>query len=146
MAQIDHMIGIKAKADVVYKFLTIDSELSKWWTTDTVGAGDVGSVIKFRFNGGGPDFKVVQLEPSSVVRWEYVGGGPEAWSGSKISFLLGVDGEQTTVRFSHTDWNEVSDFMAHCSTKWAVFLLSLKEALETGIGKPFPNDVQIDHS
>ena len=35
--------------------------------------------------------------------------------------------------------------MAHCSCKWAVFLLSLKDALETGKGRPFPDDIHIDH-
>jgi hypothetical protein len=34
----------------------------------------------------------------------------------------------------------------HCSAKWAVFLLSLKEILETGQGKASPNDILIDHS
>jgi hypothetical protein len=31
----------------------------------------------------------------------------------------------------------------HCSTKWAVFLLSLKEVLETEQGKASPNDILI---
>lgn len=52
---------------------------------------------------------------------------------------------QTYVLFSHSNWKDHSNFMAHCSTKWAVFLLSLKEALETGSGKPFPGDIHIDH-
>jgi hypothetical protein len=34
--------------------------------------------------------------------------------------------------------------MHHCSTKWAVFLLSLKALLETGAGSPFPHDTQIN--
>jgi hypothetical protein len=28
--------------------------------------------------------------------------------------------------------------MAHCSARWAYFLLSLKSYLETGKGTPFP--------
>jgi hypothetical protein len=35
---------------------------------------------------------------------------------------------------------------AHCSTKWAVFLLSLKDYLETEIDKPFPHDIHINHT
>jgi hypothetical protein len=37
------------------------------------------------------------------------------------------------------------EFMHHCSTKWAVFLLSLKSLVETGQGAPEPNDVKIDN-
>ena len=34
--------------------------------------------------------------------------------------------------------------MHHCSTKWAVFLLSLKALLEAGKGSPNPNDFKLD--
>ena len=30
--------------------------------------------------------------------------------------------------------------MHHCSTKWAIFLMSVKSLVETGKGAPFPND------
>ena len=35
-----------------------------------------------------------------------------------------------------------SEFMAHCSARWAYFLLSLKSLLETGKGTPFPEDLK----
>lgn len=35
--------------------------------------------------------------------------------------------------------------MHHCSTKWAIFLMSLKAYLETGAGQPSPHDVKIDN-
>jgi hypothetical protein len=35
--------------------------------------------------------------------------------------------------------------MHHCSTKWAVFLMSLKALVETGNGTPAPGDVKIDN-
>jgi hypothetical protein len=35
------------------------------------------------------------------------------------------------VLFKHQGWKEPVEFMHHCSTKWAVFLLSLKSLLET---------------
>jgi hypothetical protein len=34
--------------------------------------------------------------------------------------------------------------MHHCSTKWAIYLMSLKSVLETGKGAPAPRDVKID--
>src|ERR1700727_2930963 len=38
---------------------------------------------------------------------------------------------------------EPVEFMYHCSTKWATYLLSLKQLVETGAGAPDPIDVQI---
>ena len=146
MADINHQVGIKAPPEKIYELLTTNSGLSKWWTNDVSGAGDVGSVIEFRFNGGGPDFKVSQLVPNKVVVWKHTGSTPEAWMGTEIVFQLRQEGDQTFVRFTHANWKEPTNFMGHCSTKWAVFLLSLKDVLETGKGKPFPNDIHIDHS
>jgi hypothetical protein len=33
--------------------------------------------------------------------------------------------------------------MYHCSTKWATFLVSLKQHVETGTGAPEPHDLWI---
>lgn len=35
------------------------------------------------------------------------------------------------------------EFMNHCSTEWAVFLLSLKKFVETGEGEPAAHDVKV---
>jgi len=146
MAAIHHRVGIKASAESIYQALTTNEGLARWWTNDVTGAGDIGSVIQFRFNGGGPDFEVTNLVKNKTVQWKHSGSMPNEWIGSEIGFQLYENDDQTIVRFTHYNWKEATDFMAHCSTKWAVFLLSLKEALETGQGKPFPNDVPIDHS
>ncbi len=146
MFDINHQVGIKVSPEKVYEALTTNEGLAKWWTTDTSGAGEVGSVIEFRFNGGGPDFMISELTKNETVKWKHSGCMPEAWVGTEIVFHLRVENEQTFVRFTHSSWKESTNFMAHCSTKWAVFLISLKEALETNKGRPFPNDIQIDHS
>lgn len=145
MPDIIHRVGIAASADDVYKALTTNEGLARWWTPDTTGAGDVGSIIKFRFGGGGPDFEVIELETNTLVRWRHSGEMPGPWMGTEISFKLTRAETQTYVLFMHSNWKEPSDFMGHCSTKWAVFLLSLKNALETGAGNPFPDDIHIDH-
>ena len=71
--------------------------------------------------------------------------GPAEWIGTTIEFELRTEGAFTLVHFSHRGWKEPSDGLRHCSTKWAVFLLSLKSLLETGTGAPEPNDTKIDN-
>ncbi len=146
MADINHRVGIKASPEEIYAALTSDEGLAKWWTHDTSGAGAEGSLIEFRFTGMGPDFEVLELIPNKRVRWKHSGNMPDAWMGTEVLFELQTTEAQTFVKFTHSNWQEPTDFMAHCSTKWAVFMLSLKDSIETGKGKPFPNDVQIDHS
>lgn len=67
MYAINHRVGIQAPSEQVYEALTTNDGLMKWWTNDVSGAGDVGAVIKFRFNGSGPDFKVAKLVANNTV-------------------------------------------------------------------------------
>lgn len=145
MVDIIHKVGIAGSVTDIYAALTTDEGLSRWWTTDTSGAGVVGSIIKFRFNGSGPDFEVLETA-ENLVRWRHSGEEPGPWMGTEVSFQLIPEDSQVIVLFTHSNWQRASDFMAHCSTKWAVFLLSLKQVIETGKGRPFPDDLHIEHS
>ena len=146
MADILHRIGVKdSSPDDVYAALTTLEGLSGWWARDTTGKpDDAGGVIAFRFVPGGFDMKVVELTPNKRVEWLVTDGPPE-WIGTTVTFDLTQDGEWTIVLFAHTGWAEPVEFMYHCSTKWASFLLSLKALVETGSGKPAPGDVQISN-
>ena len=144
MPDILHKVGIKSSSpDDVYKALATIAGLSGWWTSDTRGQSKVGGVVEFRFGGGGFDMKVLELKPSKRVIWQVV-DGPEEWLGTEISFDLKQNGDWIVVLFKHQGWKAPVEFMYHCSTKWAVFLLSLKSLLETGKGAPWPNEIKLD--
>ena len=70
--------------------------------------------------------------------------GPAEWVGTTVTFDLKTTGGETVLLFTHADWREPVEFMHHCSTKWGVFLISLKSLLETGKGAPAPNDIKLD--
>ena len=145
MPDILHRVGIKASADDAYRALTAREALAGWWTTDTQGDGKVGEVIRFRFGShGGFDMKVLELDPGKRVLWQVV-DGPAEWIGTRVSFELTQDKDYTIILFKHLGWKEPVEFMHHCSTKWAVFLMSLKALVENGKGDPFPRDVKIDN-
>jgi len=146
MADILHKVGIKsATLSEVYKVLTTQKGLSGWWTTDTEGEGNqVNDLLKFRFDAGGFDIKVTGLTPASQVLWQVI-EGPEEWIGTTISWELKQDGAYIVILFKHMGWKEPVEFMHHCSTKWAIFLMSLKALVETGKGAPNPHDVKIDN-
>ncbi|MEU7908047.1 SRPBCC domain-containing protein [Actinoplanes sp. NPDC049118] len=144
MVDILHSVGIRSSVDEVYTALTTTEGLAGWWTTDTRGDGDnLGGVLQFRFEVGGFDMKIVELDSGRRVLWEVV-DGPEEWIGTQVDWELGQAGEYAKVLFRHRGWREPVEFMHHCSTKWAVFLMSLKSLIETGKGAPAPDDVKID--
>lgn len=143
MADILHRVGAEGVApEAVYAALTTIEGLAGWWATDTTGDPGPGGRIAFRFAPGGFDMVVKELVPDKRVLWEVVDGPPE-WIGTEVSFDLRQDGAWTIVLFEHRGWEEPVEFMYHCSTKWATFLLSLKQLVETGTGSPEPDDVRI---
>lgn len=140
-----HRVGVKSAPHAVYEALTTIGGLSSWWTATTHGDCAPGGTIHFRFGDRGFfDIAVVELELDRRVAWTVV-DGPAEWIGTRIAFDLKHDDAFTIVLFRHEGWPEAIEFMSHCSTKWAVFLLSLKALVETGTGAAYPNDVKIDN-
>jgi len=151
MVDILHRVGATVAPTDVYAALTTTDGLAAWWTEDTKAegdAGEVGGVIRFRFAGApepaGFDMSLVDVQPDRRVLWEVV-DGPEEWIGTHVSFDLAEEDGFTIVMFAHSGWREAVPFMNHCSTKWATFLMSLKEYVETGTGQPAPHDVQVSN-
>ncbi len=150
MVDILHRIGIKATIAQVYKSLTTIDGLANWWTEDTKGNPLIGGNIEFTFQSptgeviGKMVMKVTELNDQKEVRWNCV-DGPSDWVGTDITFQLSQQGDQTIILFGHRNWKEAVEATYHCSMKWAVFLLSLRDFVETGKGKPSPNDIKIDN-
>ncbi len=148
--EIVHRIGIRGPIAKVYQALATAEGVANWWTRDATGDCNVGGSLQVRFHSvsgaeiGSMDIRVVALEPDRRVLWRF-DSGPDEWIGTEVTFALMQDGEYTIVRFSHSGWREAVEFMAHCSTKWATFLLSLKQLVETGRGMPSPDDQKIDN-
>ena len=150
MVDIIHRIGIKSPAAQVYKALTTIDGLANWWTEEVEGDGRIGGKIGFTFRSETGELKgkfvmeVQELNAQKDVRWLCV-DGPDEWVGTEITFQLSQQDNQTIIIFGHRNWREAVEFTAHCSMKWAVFLLSLREYVETGKGKPSPHDLKIDN-
>ena len=145
MPDILHRVAIESSPEAAYQALATRDGLAGWWTTDTQGDTDVGGVIEFRFGElGGFDMKVLELEPAKRVLWEVV-RGPKEWIGTRVSFDLSEDDDSTILLFKHGGWKQPSEFMHHCSTKWALYLMSAKALLESGKGAAYPDDVHVSN-
>lgn len=147
MVDILHRVGIKASLDDVYQALATREGAAGWWTRNTRGDSKVGGLLTFTFSSEGRDIgrfdmKVLELAPRKHVLWQVV-EGPAEWIGTKIRFELTQEEDYSILMFRHEGWPESGAFMSHCSTKWAIFLMSLKSLVETGKGQPSPDDVKI---
>jgi uncharacterized protein YndB with AHSA1/START domain len=149
MVNIIHKIAVKAPLANVYAALSTVEGVASWWSRETSGESTPGGAVHVLFRTptgtelGRIEFDVVELDPNKKVHWR-IKSGPAEWIGTDVTFELSQDGDSTLVLFAHKNWREAVDFMAHCSMKWATFLLSLKALGETGKGKPAPEDFKID--
>jgi uncharacterized protein YndB with AHSA1/START domain len=136
-------VAISAPVDQIFDAVTAPARISEWWTRDGVaGNPSLGGRLEFRFGQPEPSavMEVTGVRPDRVS-WHCVGGASE-WVGTDLTFDLSESGGDTVVLFTHAGWRDASEFMAHCSARWAYFLFSLKALVELGKGTPFPNDLK----
>ena len=145
-----HRVGIKAPLQKVYEALSTVEGISGWWTEQTSGTSQIGKTIVVQFFSleakelGSMNMEVKTLEPGKKIHWIFT-AGPAEWIGTEAIFDLHQEDDYTIVLFGHRNWQEEVEFTAHCSMKWGIFMLSLKEFVETGKGRPSPNDIKIDN-
>ena len=150
MVDIIHRVGIKTPISDVYRALSTTDGIAGWWTKETTGVSTPGGRIDVSFSRpsgermGGMTMEVMALEADRLVQWRFR-SGPAEWIDTDATFQLSQEGNYTIVHFGHRNWREAVEFTEHCSTKWATFLMSLKAFVETGKGRPAPDDVQISN-
>lgn len=143
MFDILHRVGIKSTPEKIFAALSEEKGLAGWWTKDVKASPTVGAIDQFRFGDEGfNDMKVVELSTGKRVKWQCVNGAKE-WIGTELTFDLRPENGATVVLFAQRGWKEQVEFMHYCSTKWGIYLLSLKSLCETGKGMPYPNDIDI---
>ncbi|WP_239068810.1 SRPBCC family protein [Cellulomonas pakistanensis] len=142
---IRHRVGVRAAPADVSAALTTRAGVAGWWTDRAAGDGGAGGRLVLPFRGAAEPYAmdVLTAEPGAHVRWRVAAGPPE-WLGTHVDFRLRPSGPGTVVLFTHQGWAEPVEFLHHCSTKWATFLLSLRELVETGRGRPQPHDLRVD--
>ena len=146
MNEIRHRVGIKAPVHDVYEATYTPSKLQSWWATSATGSGAVGSRIELVFPGcPSHAWRIIELSDNERVRLKLL-SGPEPWHGSELRFEFSESDGQVFVTLIHTTGPKTPDaaFQYFCA-KWPMFLVSLKQFLETVHGMPYPHDIKIQH-
>ncbi|MGH1541223.1 MAG: SRPBCC family protein [Arenicella sp.] len=141
MNAILHRIEVDANPATVYQALTTPAGLSGWWTKANAQE-QVGGIASFLFGPNGEhqvDMEVKELVPDQKVVWQCQLG---PWENTgEFSFDIEPIERGAAINFSHVGWAEMDNFYRHCNCKWGFFLgVSLKDYVETGAGKPHPQD------
>jgi uncharacterized protein YndB with AHSA1/START domain len=133
-------VTIAATPDKVYRAITEQEGLSRWWTPEAAARPEVGAVAAFAFTGGPAGrfvirMEITALEPKQKVTWAVKEGATD-WADTHVTWdLMPVD-DGTKVRFGHHDFASTQGSFASVAYNWAWYLASLKDYLETGTGRP----------
>jgi uncharacterized protein YndB with AHSA1/START domain len=143
MSDIRHRIGITTPQERVHGALATRDGVASWWSRDAEGDADEGGKLLFYFGRPEPRLELEVLAVTSDrIQWRCL-HGPDEWLDTTITFELSHADGETVILFTHGGWRQPVPFQAHCSTKWAYFLLGLKSLLEGGHATPHPGDLLI---
>jgi len=133
MASILHRLSIDAPPELVHQLAATKQGIEQWWTGRPVtGDEEIGGRLSVYFSDPTRPAATFEILESNAaeVRWRCV-AGPGEWIDTRITYSLKprADGG-TTLLFSHSGWEQESEFMNGCSTNWASYLMSLKSGAE----------------
>ncbi|WP_109829429.1 SRPBCC family protein [Reichenbachiella versicolor] len=123
-------------------FHAIRKKIYEWWTEDLEQIDERTFRVKFS-NGSFWTIKEVNFQPPEQITWKvteshhiFSSDKTDEWNNTAIKWLLIENSNSTTIQLSHIGLAEELDCYHICSKGWQFFLNSLKQYLETGIGKP----------
>ena len=135
MAEISHLVRIRATPEKVYRRVASTAGIAEWFTEASSPDYRKGGTLELRFSDDPVSFTIKELtEPSRIV-WHCT-TKENSWFDTDIVFEFAPQGDGTVVRFDHLGWPGVTDRFRDCSMSWAYFLESLRTLLEEGRGTP----------
>ena len=143
MAKVKHKVGIIGPIDAIFQSLVTNDGLSGWWASSATGKTGIGRRIDLAFSELAVlSFEYDELQSNKIVRLKCV-SGPGPWQGSELLFELEQSDEQVFLTLTHQNSNSSEEEFLYFSTKWPIYLLSLKDLIEAGSGRPYPHDIKI---
>jgi uncharacterized protein YndB with AHSA1/START domain len=141
MARVHHRIGVAAPREKVYACLLEPDKLTGWWSSTAEANGN----LRLGFAGLTTlEFEIVDNQPPERLLLNCT-GQPEIWDQSSLEFRTENAEKQTYLYLTHSKESASDIDFLYFNTKWPLFLVSLKDFVELGSGRPYPNDQRIDH-
>jgi len=141
-----HFIGAKCTKEEMFNAISKPSGLQKWWATRVEGIVGIGETLFLTFdNLTTLKFKYDEIVPNEKLVLTCFDSF-KSWDKTQLVFEIVEKNNQVFLTQTHQNINPRDiESLAYFSSKWTVYLLSLKKYLETGIGTPYPNETKLYH-
>jgi hypothetical protein len=140
---ITQLIGVKVSPSKALAAVSTTKGISGWWSKTVKGEFAKGKTFDVIFDTNKVTFKPEKVTKSEVV-WKCT-KDDYGMAKSKLTFSLKRKGSETLIFMKHTGLKAKPYEVAFMTTKWAIFMLSMRDYLEKGRGRPFPRDQHLMH-
>ena len=122
---------VNASAKNIYKALTEQKYLEKWFATEVIAMPKQDTYAAFAF-GFSLNFKVyiTKLIPDKTIIWEFVTGNVD-WENSSIIFELEMQNNNTKISFKQKGLQADAEKLEKWKNSWCEYLNKLKDFTET---------------
>ena len=146
MNKTSHFIGAKTSKEAMFNAISTPEGLAKWWASSAQGMAVEGGTIRLNFdNLATLKFRydeIIYNQKLVLTCFESF----KAWDKTQLVFKIEEKDSQVFLTHIHQNISENDiESYTYFSTKWTVYLLSLKQYLETGKGTPYPSEIKLYH-
>ena len=143
MARVRHQVGIVGEIREVYRTMLEPDGICRWWATTAAGTPEIGHVLDLHFSDAITlSFRIEELLEHEFISLRCV-SGPGPWQACSLKFSFREGDDQVWVGLEHENAAADEEDFLYFNTKWPCYLLSLRDLIETGEGRPYPNEVKI---
>lgn len=132
--------------EAMFDAISLPGKLEQWWATSAEGIPKAGETLALYFEGLTTlKFRYSEIiPPQKLVLTCYDGLGP--WQDTILTFEMEEKDGQVFLTHTHSNINpDDVESLTYFSSKWTIYLLSLKNLLENGDGTPYPAEPKLYH-
>lgn len=141
-----HFIGAKTTKEDMFRAISTPAGLQKWWATSANGKVEEGETLNLIFNELTTlKFKYDLISPNEKLIITCFDSF-KSWDNTQLVFEIEEKEDQIFLTQTHQNIpdNDIES-LSYFSSKWTIYLLSLKQYLETGKGMPYPKELKLYH-
>ncbi|WP_411029634.1 SRPBCC family protein [Spongiimicrobium sp. 3-5] len=146
MQKTTHFIGAKTTREKMFQAIATPEGLQKWWASSASGSVAIGEMLQLDFK----ELTTLFFRCDALVTNEHLVltcfDSFKTWNDTQLVF--DIEEKEGQVFLTHTHQNiaeEDQESLTYFTSKWTVYLLSLKQYLETGEGTPYPTETKLYH-
>lgn len=146
MKETRHFIGAKSTREDAFHAISTPQGLQHWWASTAQGKVEQGETLSLIFSGLTTlHFRYDVIVPNEKLILTCFDSF-KSWDGTQLVFDLEEKEGQLFITLTHRNINpDDMESLTYFSSKWTIYLLSLKQFLETGKGTPYPTESKLYH-